>query len=90
MNEDESRALFDGVLATFGERPRLTPREREVLYHRVVVGLSSRDIAGVLTISPKTVETHLATATAKLQHTGRSRDLWRALFRAYVWMAVTA
>ncbi|MBX3026479.1 response regulator transcription factor [bacterium] len=47
-----------------GRLARLTPREREVLA-LVIAGGSSRSIAGVLALSPKTVETHRAKLMAK-------------------------
>jgi RNA polymerase sigma factor (sigma-70 family) len=45
---------------------RLTPREREVL-DRLVEGLSQRDIAARLKISPRTVEVYKARMMEKLQ-----------------------
>jgi len=45
---------------------RLTPREREVL-DLLVEGLSQREIAGRLTISPRTVEVYKARMMEKLQ-----------------------
>jgi RNA polymerase sigma factor (sigma-70 family) len=45
---------------------RLTPREREVL-GLLVEGLSQREIAGRLTISPRTVEVYKARMMEKLQ-----------------------
>ncbi len=45
---------------------RLTPREREVL-DLLVEGLSQREIAGRLEISPRTVEVYKARMTEKLQ-----------------------
>ena len=45
---------------------RLTPREREVL-DLLVEGLSQRDIAARLTISPRTVEVYKARMMEKLQ-----------------------
>ncbi len=45
---------------------RLTPREREIL-DLVVEGLSSKEIAGRLTVSFKTVEAHRAKVMRKME-----------------------
>jgi FixJ family two-component response regulator len=45
---------------------RLSPREREVLA-QVVQGLTAKEIARVLALSPRTVETHRANLVAKLE-----------------------
>jgi DNA-binding CsgD family transcriptional regulator len=47
------------------EDPGLTPREKEVLQH-VADGRSSVEIAELLGVSPKTVETHRARLMVKL------------------------
>lgn len=52
-------------------RPELTEREHEIA-ERVAQGLSNRDIAAELYISPKTVEKHLARVFTKLAVTSRS------------------
>lgn len=44
---------------------RLTPRERQVL-HLIAEGKTSKKIAGMLSLSPKTVDTHRAHLMAKL------------------------
>jgi FixJ family two-component response regulator len=51
----ETKALLDG----------LTPREREVL-SLVARGFATRDIAGALDVSPRTVESHRAAIGTKL------------------------
>ncbi|KJQ99500.1 LuxR C-terminal-related transcriptional regulator, partial [Gordonia sihwensis] len=48
------------------DAPTLTQRETEVLRH-VAKGLSSRQIATRLSISPRTVENHVGAALRKLQ-----------------------
>jgi two-component system nitrate/nitrite response regulator NarL len=45
--------------------PRITTRERQVLV-RVAAGMTSKQIAGELGISPRTVETHRESLTRKL------------------------
>ncbi len=45
---------------------RLSEREREIL-SLVVAGLTNKEIARALTLSPRTVETHRANLSAKLQ-----------------------
>lgn len=52
-----------------GDRDRLTPREREVLGF-TLVGLSSKQIAGRLGVSPRTVAFHRANLRAKLRRQG--------------------
>ncbi|MDT3400695.1 response regulator transcription factor, partial [Streptomyces sp. B1866] len=48
----------------------LTPRERDVL-RLVAAGLSNRQIAGELFISPKTASVHVSNILAKLEVSGR-------------------
>lgn len=52
------------------ETPVLTPRETEVLRH-VAKGLSSKQIAERLVLSPRTVENHVGNALRKLQLSNR-------------------
>ncbi|MDP3278426.1 MAG: response regulator transcription factor [Deltaproteobacteria bacterium] len=61
------------------EDPGLTPREREVL-QLVASGRSSSDIAAMLSVSPKTVETHRARIMTKLR-APNSASLVRAAIR---------
>ncbi|MDI1464090.1 AAA family ATPase [Catellatospora sp. KI3] len=51
--------------------PNLTPAERAVV-NLVCAGLSNREIAARLVLSPKTVETHLSSAFRRLDVTGRA------------------
>jgi DNA-binding NarL/FixJ family response regulator len=44
---------------------RLTPRERELM-ELVALGLSDKDIAAKMEITPRTVKTHLSNIYAKL------------------------
>jgi DNA-binding NarL/FixJ family response regulator len=66
----EGRRYFSPSLITEPSEPeeptiRITAREREVLT-RVAAGLTSKQIAGELGISPRTVETHRESLTRKL------------------------
>ena len=61
----------------------LSRREREVL-ERVARGQSSKEIAAGLGLSPKTVETHRARASAKLGLTSRSAIVEYALSEAWL------
>jgi len=49
----------------------LTPRERDVLRH-LVAGHSDREIAAVLSISPRTVQSHVAGLFTKLNVNSRA------------------
>lgn len=57
--------LGPGLEATAGTDSVLTPREREVL-QLVAEGMSSRQVADTLCVSPKTVETHRSRVMKKL------------------------
>jgi len=72
-----SRKISDGVIEHYLEHrdgaakpksplARLSPREREVL-QLVVEGKSSAEIAGILSLSPKTVETYRSRLMRKLE-----------------------
>ena len=50
---------------------RLTPRESQILA-LVAEGLTTRQIADMLVISPRTVNTHLTSIYAKIQVSSRS------------------
>ena len=52
------------------EAPQLTTREQQVI-ELVAAGLSSRDVADRLVVSPRTVDNHLATIYRKLGLSGR-------------------
>jgi PAS domain S-box-containing protein len=58
--------------------PRLTPREREVL-QLAADGRSTRDIAGLLVVSPGTVKTHLQHIYAKLDARDRASAVATAM-----------
>ena len=58
--------------------PRLTPREREVL-QLAADGRSTRDIAGLLIVSPGTVKTHLQHVYAKLEARDRASAVATAM-----------
>jgi len=60
--------------------PELTERQREVLVH-VARGLSDKEIARTLQLSPRTVEMHVARALAALGARNRSE----AVSRAHQW-----
>ena len=59
------RAMRKPVGEGSGGLDALTPRERQVL-HLLAAGISTRETAARLTISPKTVETHRVRIYAKL------------------------
>lgn len=64
---DRARRVEDEGRRQIGDRvDRLTAREREVM-QLVVKGLSNKEIAKVLDISPRTVENHRAQMMAKMQ-----------------------
>jgi len=60
LRDERARDEVDARLAS------LTPREREVLVH-VCNGRTSREIGELLTISPRTVETHRENVARKLR-----------------------
>lgn len=59
-------------------RVRLTPREREVVSW-LARGKTADDIAGLLGLSPRTVEYHIANAGQKLNTTNRTHTVVEAL-----------
>ncbi len=63
-----------------GPVERLSPREREVL-RLIGLGMTNPEIARVLVVSPRTVETHRARLTRKLQAQSRA-DLVRYALRS--------
>lgn len=62
---------------------RLTPREEEVL-REVAWGRSSKEIAGILSISTKTVESYKATALEKLKLRSRTDIVRYAIARGWL------
>ncbi|HEY2225631.1 helix-turn-helix transcriptional regulator [Actinomycetospora sp.] len=60
------------------EHPALTPREREVV-RLVAQGLTSREVAAALYVTPKAISYHLGNVFAKLGVTSR-RQLWGRTF----------
>lgn len=60
-----------------GDRPRLTARQREVLAH-VAAGLTDKQIARRLDLSPRTVEMHVAGALKALQCATRAEAVHNA------------
>ncbi len=61
-----------------GEHPALTPREREVV-RLVAQGMTSREVAAALYVTPKAISYHLGNVFAKLGVTSR-RQLWGRTF----------
>jgi FixJ family two-component response regulator len=55
---------------------RLSPREREVLA-LVMAGQTNKEIARALALSPRTVETHRANLSAKLEVHSLAQLIWR-------------
>jgi DNA-binding NarL/FixJ family response regulator len=70
--------LLVGVVTTGEDEGGLTRKEREVLA-RLADGLSNREIAEALYITPATVKTHLAHIYMKLGATNRQEALARAV-----------
>lgn len=68
----------EGAVAASGEPPALTTRQRDVLQH-VARGMSDKEIARALQLSPRTVEMHVARALATLGARNRSEAVSRAL-----------
>ncbi|MBP6786370.1 MAG: hypothetical protein KA170_02190 [Candidatus Promineofilum sp.] len=75
---DEALDLLPlGGLESLATAASITPREHDVL-HLVSKGLSNREIAGDLCISPGTVKTHLANIYGKLDVTSRTQAIAEA------------
>jgi DNA-binding CsgD family transcriptional regulator len=60
------------------DHPALTPREREVV-RLVAQGMTSREVAAALYVTPKAISYHLGNVFAKLGVTSR-RQLWGRKF----------
>src|SRR6185437_11281971 len=79
---DSAMRLLNGVLgipAASGRRPRparlpggLTRREYEVV-QQIALGLTNREIAGVLSLSEKTIEMHVSHSLTKLDVRSRTQ-----------------
>jgi DNA-binding NarL/FixJ family response regulator len=67
-----------GVLAAGGAPDRLTPRERQVLA-QVAAGRSNREIARALSLSEKTVKTHVSAIFGKLGVADRTQAALHAV-----------
>lgn len=61
-----------------GQRITLTPRERDCL-QGLADGLSAKEMAHALQISPRTVEHHIARAQAKMQAKTGAQAVARAV-----------
>jgi DNA-binding CsgD family transcriptional regulator len=82
---EEARAELHQLEAEAAARPshRLTPRELEILGH-IVAGQPDREIADVLSISPRTVQSHVANVFAKLNANTRAEAVAIAVRRGLV------
>lgn len=65
MTEKYIRAAQDGFDPAAVKAPRLTRREKEIL-QKIAEGKTSQEIADILFISPRTVDTHRANLIQKL------------------------
>ncbi len=74
LDGEVARSMEDGEFAY----EALSAREREVLLH-AARGLSSKEIAGVLIISERTVQTHLASIYGKLGARNKTEAMLLAL-----------
>ncbi|MEJ2866531.1 AAA family ATPase [Actinomycetospora sp. OC33-EN08] len=71
-------ASVEAVSAASADHHTLTPREREVV-KLVAQGLTSREVAAALYVTPKAISYHLGNVFAKLGVTSR-RQLWGRTF----------
>lgn len=74
---DEVRAFLGPEAARQGTRPRLSRRQAEILTH-VAQGLTDKQIARELALSPRTVEMHVALAMKALSSATRAEAVHRA------------
>jgi len=79
LSPEVANRLFQGISGSGSDNPRLTKRESEVL-KLVAEGLSSKEIAANLDISPRTAETHRANLMNKL-NVGSVAELVRLAIR---------
>jgi non-specific serine/threonine protein kinase len=80
---EEARAELRQLDAAARPSHRLTPRELEVLSH-IVAGQPDREIANLLCISPRTVQSHVANVFAKLNANTRAEAVAIAVRRGLV------
>jgi DNA-binding CsgD family transcriptional regulator len=78
--ERQNRNVVD--LCTVAEQFHLTPREKQTL-QLLMEGLTSKEIAHRMSISPHTVKTFLRLVTSKMQVTGRTEILGKILTLNY-------
>lgn len=74
-------AISPGILITVPETPGLpdlTPREREIL-QLLTEGHSTRSLADHLSVSPRTITTHIANMMAKLEVSSRTELVAKAM-----------
>lgn len=75
--------LSERYLDAAGERPKLTPRERDVL-DMLARGLSNKQIAARLTLAENTVKFHVASILAKLDATTRTQAVTIGVRRGWI------
>lgn len=79
----DDRALFEEVVRELEVDGRLTHREFDVVFERVVAGKRPAEIAATFGTSTNTVEAQLRSAYLKIRCYSTEAG-YRAVFRAYV------